>query len=100
MISLAEYVKNMKEGQENIYYASAKNKEEVLAMPQMDLLKKKGYDVLILPDNVDEFVINVLQEYDKHKFKSVNQGDLDLLDSEEKKKQNEAIISAFVASSH
>ena len=86
MISLAEYVKNMKEGQENIYYASAKNKEEVLAMPQMDLLKKKGYDVLILPDNVDEFVINVLQEYDKHKFKSVNQGDLDLLDSEEKKK--------------
>ncbi len=86
MISLKEYVKNMKEDQKEIYYASAKTKEAVLAMPQMDLLKKKEYDVLILHDDVDEFVINILEEYDGHKFKSVNQGDLDLLDKEEEKK--------------
>lgn len=89
MISLKQYVDGMKEGQEFIYYASAKTKEQVNAMPQMDLIKKQGYDVLILPDDVDEFLINILMEYEGHKFKSVNQGDLDLLDEEEKKKINE-----------
>lgn len=84
MISFKEYVAEMKEGQEYIYYVSAKNKEQVLAMPQMDLIKKQDYDVLILPDDVDEFVMNILMEYDGHKFKSVNQGDLDLLDKEKK----------------
>lgn len=86
MITLKEYVKNMKEDQKEIYYASAKTKDAVLAMPQMDLLKKKEYDVLILPDDVDEFVISILEEYDGHKFKSVNQGDMDLLDKDEEKR--------------
>ena len=89
MISLKQYVDAMKENQEFIYYASAKTKEQVNAMPQMDLIKKQGYDVLILSDDVDEFLINILMEYEGHKFKSINQGDLDLLDEEEKKKINE-----------
>ncbi len=86
MISLKQYVEKMKENQEFIYYASAKNKDQVNAMPQMDLVKKQGYDVLILPDDVDEFLINILREYDGKKFKSVNQGDLDLLEKEEAEK--------------
>ena len=86
MISLKQYVEKMKENQEFIYYASAKNKDQVNAMPQMDLVKKQGYDVLILSDDVDEFLINILREYDGKKFKSVNQGDLDLLEKEEKEK--------------
>ncbi|MFA7367447.1 MAG: molecular chaperone HtpG, partial [Bacilli bacterium] len=89
MITLKEYVLAMTKKQEFIYYASGKTKEQVLAMPQMDLLKKQGFDVLVLTDDVDEFVINILQEYDKKKFKSINQGDLDLLDKEEKKKLEE-----------
>ena len=83
-ITLKQYVANMKKDQEYIYYASSKTKEAVMSMPQMDLIKKQGYDVLILDENVDEFVISVLNEYDKKKFKSVNQGDLDLLSKEEK----------------
>lgn len=86
MISFKQYVEKMKENQEFIYYASAKNKDQVNAMPQMDLVKKQGYDVLILNDDVDEFLINILREYDGKKFKSVNQGDLDLLEKEEKEK--------------
>ena len=82
-ITLKQYVANMKKDQEYIYYASGKTKEAVMSMPQMDLIKKQGYDVLILDENVDEFVISVLNEYDKKKFKSVNQGDLDLLSKEE-----------------
>ena len=89
MITLKEYVKNMKEDQKVIYYASAKSKDQVLAMPQMDLIKKHGYDVLILPDDVDEFLIQILNEYDSKKFQSVNQGNLDLLDKEEEKKIEE-----------
>ncbi|MDD4213106.1 MAG: molecular chaperone HtpG [Bacilli bacterium] len=89
MISLKEYVASMKENQKYIYYASGKNKASILALPQMDLLKKEGYDVLMLTDDVDEFAINVMQEYDKKAFKSINQGDLDLLDKKEEKKLKE-----------
>ncbi len=85
LITLKEYVEHMKEGQEFIYYASNKSKEAVNAMPQLDALKKKGYDVLVFTDDIDEFTINILQEYDSKKFKSINQGDLEVLNEEEKK---------------
>ena len=82
-ITLKQYVENMKEDQKEIYYASTKDKTSALNMPQMDLLKKKGYDVLILSDDIDEFAIDTLSEYDGKKFKSI-QGDLDLQSDEEK----------------
>ena len=85
-ISFAEYKEAMVEGQKDIYYAVGKDKEAVLKLPQMDLIKNKGYDVLILTDDVDEFMLQVLAEYDGVKFKSINQGDLDLIDEEEAKK--------------
>ncbi|MDE6661385.1 MAG: molecular chaperone HtpG [Anaeroplasmataceae bacterium] len=85
-ISFAEYKEAMKEGQKEIYYAVGKDKDAVLKLPQMDLIKSKGYDVLILTDDVDEFMLQVLSEYDGVKFKSINQGDLDLIDEEEAKK--------------
>ena len=85
LITLREYVDNMQEGQEFIYYASGKTKESILAQPQMDTIKSKGYDVLVLTDDVDEFMISILAEYDEKKFKSINSGDLDLLTEEEKK---------------
>lgn len=89
MVSLKQYCESMKENQEFIYYASAKNKDQVNAMPQMDLVKKQGYDVLVLTDDVDEFLINILRDYDGKKFKSINQGDLDLLEKEEAEKIEE-----------
>ena len=85
-ITLKEYVETMPKAQEYIYYASGKTKEQVLALPQMDLIKKQGFDVLILDEEIDEFAIQMLQEYDKKKFKSINQGDLDLLSKDEEKK--------------
>ncbi|MCM1130669.1 MAG: molecular chaperone HtpG [Roseburia sp.] len=85
-ISFAEYKEAMVEGQKDIYYAVGKDKDAVLKLPQMDLIKNKGYDVLILTDDVDEFMLQVLAEYDGVKFKSINQGDLDLIDEEAAKK--------------
>ena len=49
-------------------------------MPQMDLLKSRGYDVLVLTDEVDEFIMNILGSYEDYKFKSINQGDLGIED--------------------
>lgn len=88
-ITFAEYKEKMVEGQKEIYYAVGKDKEAVMKLPQMDLIKNKGYDVFILTDDVDEFMLQVLSEYDGVKFKSINQGDLDLIDEEESKKIDE-----------
>jgi len=83
-VTLKEYVEKMPAGQTEIYFGSAPSKEAILVSPQMDLLKSKGYDVLVLTDDVDEFMIRILNEYDKHPFKSINQGDLNIVDDAEK----------------
>lgn len=88
-ITFAEYKEGMKENQKAIYYASGKDKLSVERLPQMDLVKSKGFDVLVLKDDIDEFMIQVLKEYDGVEFKSINQGDLDLIDEEEAKKADE-----------
>ena len=75
----------MKKDQKFIYFASAKTKDAVKAMPQMDRIKKEGYDVLVLSDDIDEFALSILDEYDGKKFKSINQGEFDELSKEEKK---------------
>lgn len=88
-ITLKQYKDGVKTGQEFIYYASGKTKAEVQALPQMDLLKKQGYDVLVLSDDIDEFAIMVLGEYDGMKFKSITSGDLNLISKEEQDKIDE-----------
>ena len=89
MQTLKQYVENMKEDQKAIYYVSAKSKEDVMAMPQMDIIKKHNIDVLILKDDVDEFVMKILNNYQEHEFKSINQDDLKELLNEEETKEIE-----------
>ncbi|MCK5388472.1 MAG: molecular chaperone HtpG, partial [Candidatus Izimaplasma sp.] len=72
--------------QKHIYYATGKTKEAIMASPQMDLLKEKDYEVLLFTDDIDEFMINILMKYADLDFKSVAQGDLDLIDKKEDKK--------------
>ncbi len=85
-ITFAEYKEKMQENQKNIYFVSGKTREQALNLPQMSLLKKKNYDVLILKDDVDEFMLQVMKNYKDIEFKSINQGDLNLLDEEDAKK--------------
>jgi len=75
----------MKEGQENIYYASGASIEKINALPQVEQVKDKEYDILYLTDYVDEFCITAIQEYDGKKFVNVSDGNLDLETDEEKK---------------
>lgn len=91
-VTLSEYVKDMPKEQEYIYYASSKNKVSASSLPQMDLIKKKGFDVLIFNDDIDEFAISMLGEYEKKKFKSINQGDLGLKDEIKDKKIEELTV--------
>jgi len=83
-VTLKEYVDKMPKDQKDIYYGSASSKSAIKASPQMDRLKSKGYDVLVLTDDIDEFMLNIMREYKKKSFKSINQGDLDLVEDEEK----------------
>ena len=87
--TLDEYVSRMKEGQEVIYFASGESVDLIKKLPQMEKLQDKGYEVLYFTDDVDEFAANIMMEYKKKTFKSINQGDLDLDDEEEKKAKEE-----------
>lgn len=86
LVTLKEYVEEMKEGQEAIYYASGASIEKINSLPQVEQVKDKEYDILYLTDYVDEFCITAIQEYDKKKFTNVSDGNLDL-DTEEEKKE-------------
>lgn len=86
LITLKEYVEEMKDGQEAIYYASGASIDKINALPQVEQVKDKEYDILYLTDYVDEFCITAIQEYDKKKFTNVSDGNLDL-DTEEEKKE-------------
>ena len=92
LITVSEYVKEMKEGQEAIYYASGASIAKINSLPQVEQVRDKEYDILYLTDYVDEFCITALQEYDGKKFVNVSDGNLDLETEEEKeeiKKANE-----------
>ena len=88
LITLAEYIEHMPEGQKEIYFASGETREKIATLPQVEVVKDKGYDVLYLTDNVDEFCFQMMRDYNEKPFKSVAQGDLDI-DSEEEKKELE-----------
>jgi molecular chaperone HtpG len=85
LTTLAEYVSRMKEDQKYIFYASGESVQKINGLPQTELIKDKGYEILYFTDDVDEFAIQMLMEYDGKQFKSVSAQDLDLETEEEKK---------------
>lgn len=90
LVTLAEYVGRMKEDQKFIYYACGDSVEKIDKLPQTEAIKEKGYEILYMPDNVDEFVVKTLINYDEKEFKSVGAKDLGLETEDEKKKAEEA----------
>lgn len=84
LVTLEEYVARMSEDQKEIYYIAADSVEKCEAFPQAERVKDKGYEILYLVDDVDEFVISIMQQYKDKPFKSLNQGNLDLMDESEK----------------
>ena len=89
LVSLKEYVDAMAEGQEKIYYDPGENKERLSKLPQVETLTKKGYDVLLFTEDVDEFVPQTLMTYMEKPFCNVSTEDLGLQTEEEKKQAEE-----------
>lgn len=80
LITLREYVDNMKEEQKSIYFASGETVDKIDELPQLEQVTSKDYDVLYLTDYVDEFTLNMLSEYDGKKFMNVSNEKLDIDD--------------------
>ena len=85
LVSLKEYVDAMAEGQEKIYYAPGENTDRLAKLPQVETLSKKGYDVLLFSEDVDEFIPQTLMTYGEKQFCNVTTEDLGLQTEEEKK---------------
>ncbi len=90
-VSLDDYISRMKEGQVRIFYIAAENYNAAKNSPHLEIFRKKGVEVLIMTDRVDEWMLSFLNEYQEKNLVSVTQGSLDLLKlaDEEEQKQNE-----------
>ena len=87
--TLAEYVERMKDGQEQIFYATGESRQQLLKSPHLEAFKAKGYEVLLLTDPVDEIWVGTVTEFDGKPLQSVAKGEVDL-DSEDEKTAHEA----------
>ena len=89
LITLKEYVETMAEGQEKIYYIPGENRDRLSKLPQVETLGKRGYDVLLCTDDVDEFIPQTLMTYQEKSFCNAASEDLGLQTEEEKKQAEE-----------
>ncbi|MDR6714477.1 molecular chaperone HtpG [Pseudomonas hunanensis] len=92
-VSLADYLARAKEGQDKIYYLTGETYAQVKNSPHLEVFRKKGIEVLLLTDRIDEWLMSYLSDFDGKSFVDVARGDLDLgkLDSEEDKKAQEEV---------
>ena len=96
-VSFTDYVARLKEGQDPVYYITADTLAAAKASPQLEIFRKKGIEVLLLIDRVDEWMLSHLYEFDGHPLQSVAKGSVDLgtLQDEAEKKEAEAAATAF-----
>lgn len=97
MVTLSEYVSRMKEDQKYIYYAAGESVERIAALPQAETVADKGYEILYFTEDVDEFAIRMLREYDEKQFKSVSGGDLGFEQDEKDEETDKANETLFAA---
>jgi molecular chaperone HtpG len=92
-VSLDDYIERMKEGQETIYYITADSMPAARHSPHLEVFRKKGIEVLLLVDRVDEWLVSHLMDYKGKKLQSVAKGELDLgdLEDQEEKKEHEEV---------
>lgn len=95
LVSLKEYIEKMPEDQKFIYYACGESNEKIEKLPQTELVKDKGYDILCFTDDIDEFAIKMLGKYEEKEFKSVSSGDLGF-ETEAKQEESEENKEIFL----
>jgi molecular chaperone HtpG len=97
LVTFKEYIKNMKDGQDKIYYLVTMDKEKAMNLPQLEKVQDKDYEVLFFIDPVDEFMINFLNEYDGKKIVSLNKSNAIEVDEETKeiKENNSGLLDSI-----
>lgn len=92
-VAFTDYIARMKEGQDKLYYLTGESYAHIKDSPYLEVFRKKGIEVLLMVDRIDEWLMNYLHEFDGKSFVDIARGDLDLgtLDSEEDKKAQEEI---------
>ncbi len=95
LVTLAEYVERMQEGQEHIYYAAGDSLTAVDKMPQTEMLKEKGIEILYFTDSTDEFIPDMFRKYKEKPFMSVIDGDFDLGDGKSEADLTETFKDTF-----
>jgi molecular chaperone HtpG len=95
-VSLADYIGRMKEGQDKVYYLTGESYAQVRNSPHLEVFRKKGIEVLLLTDRIDEWLMSYLTEFDGKQMADVARGDLDLgkLDTDEDKKAQEEVAKS------
>ena len=96
VVALSDYIARMKEGQDKIYYLSGESYAQVKNSPHLEVFRKKGIEVLLLTDRIDEWLMSYLTDFDGKSFVDVARGDLDLgaLDSEEDKQAQDEVAKS------
>jgi len=94
MVTFAEYVARMQTEQKYIYYATGESIEKIEKMPQIETLLDKGFEILYCTDEIDEFALKILNQYDEKEFRSASDQDLGLEMSDEEKKEAEELNKA------
>ncbi|WP_077213543.1 molecular chaperone HtpG [Bacillus dakarensis] len=97
LVTLDEYVSRMPEEQKYIYYATGESNERIAKLPQTELVADKGYEILFLTENVDEFAIKMLMTYKEKEFKSVSSGDLGIEEDHDESQDTEEYKELFDA---
>lgn len=100
LVTLDEYVSRMPEDQKFIYYAAGESVERIEKLPQVELVADKGYEILYFTEEIDEFAIKMLMNYQEKEFKSVSSGDLGIEEEtndkdEETSKENQELFAAM-----
>ncbi len=90
LVSLDEYVERMAEGQDCIYYAAGDSVDKIDKLPQVEAVREQGYEILYLTEDVDEFMMKIMQSYKEKTFKSVSDADIKTGSEEEQTKETEA----------
>lgn len=95
LTSLADYVQNMPESQKEIYYLVGDNKATIKGNPILEAFRERGYEVLLLSDPIDEFMVGTLTEYKEKKLHDISRGDVDFEKTDDEKKAEEESKTAF-----